>query len=484
MLEGLAEIVQLMRSGGWVEALQRIDAMLAVRPAAARLLIYRAQCLMALRRKADAVAAASAAESLAPADAFVRNAAGTVHSYGNDHARALASCDAALAQDAGNAQYLYNRAAVRRFLGELEGAEQDYDCAIAARPTDYEAYKNRSDLRTQSRDRNHIEQLQALLEARIADWRGEVQIGFALAKEYEDVGAYDQSFGVLSQAAAKQRQHMRYDVATDLATVQWIIDAFPKARPVEQAADDDPIFVLGLPRSGTTLVERILTSHSALTGAGELDCFALALVSAVRRKTGRDRLPRQDLVAHAAGADFMALGQDYLRLARREVEARGRFVDKMPLNYLYCGLIQRALPRAKIIHVTRHPMAACFAMYKALFRDAYPFSYDLSEIARYYTGYRRLMEHWSETMPGSIHTVSYEALVGDQLGQSRSILEFCGLEWQEACGRPHENRAASTTASAAQIRLPVYTSSLQQWRHYAVQLAGLRQELTAAGIAL
>jgi len=123
-------------------------------------------------------------------------------------------------------------------------------------------------------------------------------------------------------------------------------------------------------------------------------------------------------------------------------------------------------------------------MYKALFRDAYPFSYDLGEIARYYIGYRRLMDHWIATMPGTIHSVSYEALVADQLGESRKLLEFCGLEWQEACGRFHENPAASTTASAAQVRRPIYASSLAQWQRYEKQLAALKQELTGAGIEL
>jgi tetratricopeptide (TPR) repeat protein len=492
----IREIIQLMRRGAWAEALQRIDGVLAVHPTEGRHLVCRAQCLMSLRRKPDAAAAAAAAESLAPSDAFVRNAAGGVYSFCNDHARALGSYDAALALDAGNAEYLYNRAAVRRFLGDLEGAEQDYDRCIAARPADYEAYKNRSDLRTQTRERNHIAQLQALKSTAIADWRGEVQLGYALAKEYEDIGAYAESFAMLSEAARKQRQHLRYDVAMDVATVQWIIEAFPIEhgggqehalggfRGTAGKAEDQPIFVLGLPRSGSTLVERILTSHSALGAAAELDCFALALVAAVRRHTGRERLPRQELVVHAAGVDFAALGHDYMQRARRELDTRGRFVDKMPLNYLYCGLIKRALPGAKIIHVTRYPMAACFAMYKALFKDGYPFSYDLSEIARYYIGYRRLMDHWCAAMPGLIHSVSYEGLVADQLGESRRILEYCGLEWQEACGRPHENRAASTTASAAQVRRPVYASSLTQWQHYEAQLAGLKRELLGAGIAL
>jgi hypothetical protein len=154
----------------------------------------------------------------------------------------------------------------------------------------------------------------------------------------------------------------------------------------------------------------------------------------------------------------------------------------MPMNYLYCGLIRRALPQAKIVHLTRVPMAACYAMYKTLFKDGYPFSYDLGEIARYYIAYRRLMDHWQATLPGGIHTVSYEDLVADQLGETRRLLDFCGLEWQDACTEFHRNSSAATTASAVQVRRPMYDSSVAQWRHYAKQLAPLREQLRAAGI--
>jgi tetratricopeptide (TPR) repeat protein len=508
----LREAVRLMRNGEWAAALRHVDDALVLRPLEPRYLICRAQCLMALRRKTDALSAAAAAELHAPTDAFVRDAAGTLYSQANDHARALKSYDAALARDPGNAQYHYNRASVRRFVGDLQGAEQDYDRAIALRPTDYEAYKHRSDLRTQTAQRNHIAQLRELLTqsvaaapmlaapmlaAPIADrrgchWRGEVQLRYALAKEYEDLGEYAESFEMLQSAARKQRENMRYDLATDLATVQWIIDAYPggTAPPAvhcgenEPCGEDEPIFVLGLPRSGTTLVERILGSHSDLTAAGELNCFALAMVAALPREAGRQRLSRQEMVAQSASVDFAALGRDYLRRARLEADVSGRFVDKMPLNYLYCGLIRRALPNAKIVHVTRHPMAVCYAMYKALFKDAYPFSYDLSEIAQYYIAYRRLMAHWVASLPGEVYTLSYEALIADQPGETRKLLEFCGLEWQEACLRFHENPAVSATASAAQVRRPMYASSVAQWRHYEAQLAGLSAQLAAAGVAL
>jgi hypothetical protein len=156
----------------------------------------------------------------------------------------------------------------------------------------------------------------------------------------------------------------------------------------------------------------------------------------------------------------------------------------MPLNYLYCGLIRRALPEAKVVHLTRHPMAACYAMYKTLFKDGYPFSYDLDEIGRYYLGYRRLMAHWQAIMPGVVYELNYESLIADQPGETRKLLRFCGLEWEDACGQFHQNTAPSTTASAAQVRRPIYNSSIAQWKHYEQQLSGLRAQLEAAGIPI
>jgi hypothetical protein len=159
-----------------------------------------------------------------------------------------------------------------------------------------------------------------------------------------------------------------------------------------------------------------------------------------------------------------------------------RFTDKMPLNYLYCGLIQRSLPDARIVHVVRAPMASCYAIYKTLFRDGYPFSYDFAELARYYAAYRRLMHHWETTMPGHIHVVRYEDLVSDQIGASRGLLEFCGLDWEDACAEFHRNPSPTTTASASQVRRGIYNTSVSQWRNYAQQLAPLREHLTAAGV--
>ena len=468
------------------EALARVDRALAIEPRNAKLLLQRARCLLALGRRSEALDAAAAAQLHAAADPVLLDAAGGIFSAANDQARALAAYDAAVALAPANAHFLYNRAAVRRFLGKLAEAELDYDRVIALKPTDFEAYRNRSELRPQTAARNHIAELEGLLAGMLPDWRAEVQLRYALAKEYEDVGRYDESFEQLSRGASKRRQSMRYDVATDIATVDWIIEAFPRgpAGADPTAAADSPVFIVGLPRSGTTLVERILGSHSQMISAGELNHFALSLVDAVRAPVPGAALPRRDLVARSAFVNFPALGREYLSRAQATVGSERRFIDKMPLNYLYCGLIHRALPHARIVHLTRHPMAACYAMYKMLFEAGYPFSYDLDEIARYYIAYRRLMDHWYASMPGVICQLPYEDLVADQLGATRRLLDYCGLQWEEACARYEANQAAATTASAAQVRRPIYDTSLSQWRHYERQLAGLSRQLLAAGIEI
>lgn len=478
-----ASFIALCR-GQVADASQMIQRALAGSPGDPRYLLQRARVLAAERRLAESCESAGAAGKAAGGDPQLLDAIGSFYSSIGEYQRALDAYSSALTRDPSQPLYWFNRATVQRFLGRLSEAEQDYDRAIALRPNDYEAYTNRSELRKQTPDRNHIDVMERQLGTGITSWRGEVQLRHALAKEYEDVGRYSDSWRHLERGAKLRREHLQYDVRYDTDTVDWIIESFPSA-PAETSGgcrSREPIFVVGLPRSGTTLVERILGSHSRVFAAGELNHFAAALVSAALARNGGRPLPRPQLIAATRELDFAALGADYLDRTRPATSQRPHFTDKMPLNYLYCGLIRRALPNARIVHVTRHPMASCYAMFKTLFKDGYPFSYDLDDVARYFAGYRRLMDHWRNTMPGVIYDISYERLVRDQAGESRRLIAACGLEWEDGCLEFYRNPTVTTTASASQVRRPIYDSSLQQWRHYESQLAGLRSRLQAAGI--
>jgi tetratricopeptide (TPR) repeat protein len=480
------QLQRLIRARDWPAAAEACRRWIAQQPGHAAGWLTAGQIALAQDRLRDAAEAASEAERRAGDDAVLWDAIGTLLSRANQQRRALAAYERALALAPAESQFLFNRATVHRFLGKLEQAETDYDRVIELRPTDYQAWRNRSELRVQTPQRNHIAGLERLVAQPNLDWRASMELHYALAKEHEDLGQYPRAFECLQRGAGARRAHLRYDVANDVATVDWIIEAMPSA-PRPPAAPDagataTPIFILGLPRSGSTLVERILSSHSRVRSAGELKSLALAIVDAAQRRLGRPAATRRELITAATQLDFAALGRDYLERARAAGAEGACFIDKMPLNYLYCGWIHAALPGARIVHVSRGPMAACYAMYKTLFEDAYPFSYDLTDIGRYYLAYRRLMQHWQRVLPEGIVSLDYEALIADQLGATRRLLSACGLEWEPACADFQHNPAASTTASAAQVRRALYETSVSQWRHYQSQLSGLRALLLAGGI--
>jgi tetratricopeptide (TPR) repeat protein len=316
-------------------ALKMIQRALTHSPSDPRYLLQHARCLAAQRRLAESIASASAAERAAASDAQLLDAIGSFYNSIGEHQKASEAYSRALCLDPSQAVFWFNRATVRRFLGQIAAAEEDYDRVIALRPDDYEAYSNRSDLRKQTRERNHIEAMETILAPGIAQWRGEVQLRHALAKQYEDLEQYSQSWRHLERGARLRREHLKYDVRYDVDTVEWIIKAFPNApaEPIEGCPSREPIFIVGLPRSGTTLVERILGSHSDVFAAGELNHFAAALVSAALTKTGGRPLPRPELVAATRELDFAALGAEYLERTRPATSQRSHFTDKMPLNY-------------------------------------------------------------------------------------------------------------------------------------------------------
>jgi tetratricopeptide (TPR) repeat protein len=466
------------------EALRQIEAALVHSPNDGQLLAQKARCLLTLGRRDDALIVAAKARKAGDQTLAALEGVAAFYALARREPLAVEAYSRLLQLAPRDAGALFNRAALRRFTGDLDGAESDYDAALRINPHDHEAYFNRSDLRVQTLQHNHVAELQSLLGHGAGNWRGEVQLRYALAKEYEDLQQYAQSWQQVAAGAALRRRNLTYDVRRDIETVDWICQAFPGAKISAGDPSPAPIFIVGLPRSGTTLVERILSSHSAVLPGGELDDFTLSLMEEVRARNPGLALSRRELIDRSAQLDFRALGARYLRRTCELARERAHFTDKLPLNYLYCGLIHRALPGARIIHVRRHPLAVCHAMYKTLFRQGYPFSYDLGEIAQYYLAYDRLMQHWRNSLPGVMHELSYERLISDQEGVTRSLLEFCGLEFEAGCLAFERNPAPAFTASASQVRRPLYQSSLALWTHYADQLEPLRQKLAAAGVAL
>ncbi|MBS0579846.1 MAG: sulfotransferase [Proteobacteria bacterium] len=454
----------------------------------------RESALAALRR-GDLAAAAqalaqlesllAAAEGPAAARARAHAEIGDLAVLLEDYSGARRHYGAALALDPRQARFWFNRATVQRFLGDLAAAERDYDACLELDPADAQAWLNRSELRQQTAERNHLPQLEQALQAALGQWQREVPLRYALAKEYEDLGEWPRAWAQLSAGAALRRRHLEYDVRADLAALASIRDAFPDPPSAGVgAASPGPIFILGLPRTGSTLVERILGRHSQVQAAGELPHFGAAVVDAVQRRHAGRKLPRSQLIAESARLDFTALGADYLRRTRPRAGQRPFFTDKLPLNFLYCGLIARALPHARLVHVIRGPMATCYSIYKVLFDRGYPFSYDLNELADYYVGYRALMAHWERTLPGRLVTIRYETLLDQPQGTVERLLGELGLPWEPHCLAFEDNPAPVATASAAQVRRPLYRESRSLWRRYVRELAPLAARLEAAGIAI
>jgi Flp pilus assembly protein TadD len=473
----------MKRARNFPDALRAIDQAMEL-SYSDRYQLHKAKCLFEAGDIAGATGTARLLCDKSFPEAQLHNdLASLLHMLG-DHDHALQHYSRAVALDGGNAEYHFNKGAVQRYLGDAAGAEASFDAAINLNPHEFEAYNARAQLRTQTAERNHIVQLRELV-ARIDSPVGSTQLNYALAKELEDVGDFDGAFAALQRGADSKRRHMQYSVDTDLQIMAGIADVYGPALfdgRVHGADGGDAIFIIGMPRTGTTLIERILGSHSQVHSAGELNNFSLELLRLVKQTLNPPPASRLDFVTATARLDFRALGEAYLRSVRPLRDARPYFIDKLPFNFLYAGLIHLAMPRAKIINLQRHPMDTCYAVYKQLFKDAYPFSYNLDELGQYYIAYHELMRHWNAVMPGVIHTLRYEAVVSDVEGQARRLLEFCGLPWENQCLRFYQNPRPSTTASALQVRQPIFDTSVGKWRRYAQQLEPLRERLEEAGI--
>ena len=309
-------------------------------------------------------------------------------------------------------------------------------------------------------------------------------LNFALGKAYADIGDHEQAFGRLAGGAASKRRSLVYDEAAALRFFKRIESAFTGelVRRHQNLGDPStaPVFIVGMPRSGTTLIEQILATHPKVSAAGEINDFQ----EAVREleQTPGDALRFPEMVAATSGERLRLLGALYLRRLGAAGFAAQRITDKMPENFLFAGLIHLALPNARIIHIRRDPMDTCFSCFTKQFKDqTVPYSYDLGELGRRYRAYEALMAHWRAVLPReALLEVRYEDVVVDLEGQARQIVAHCGLEWDARCLEFYRTERCVETASMSQVRQPIYQSSVGRWRPYARFLGPLMRELGAS----
>ena len=512
----LIEAAIALGDGRLALAESTLRAYLHERPADAPAIRMLADVAMRLGRLGDAENLLARCLELAPEFAVARRSYATLLHRVNKHEAALAQLDHLLARDPRDPSARNMRAAVLARIGDFEGSIAHYaavlkdhpnqpkawmsyghalktvgqlDESIAAYRTAIdqapqlgEAWWSLANLKTYRFTSIDVVAMQAQLARDDLDSEDRFHLDFALGKAFEDSRAYATSFQHYANANALRRSQVDYqpDDLTVLAT--RAISVFTKDYFAERAewgsAAADPIFVIGLPRAGSTLIEQILSSHSRIEGTTELpDIIAMA-----RQLGGQKQYNQASLYPEAmtelTASQCEALGEAYLattRIQRRT--ARPLFIDKMPNNFQHIGLIATILPNAKIIDARRHPMGCCFAAFKQHFARGQNFSTSLEDLGRYYSDYMRLMNHFDQVLPGRIHRVFYERMVTDSEPEIRRLLDYCGVPFEQACLDFHETARAVRTPSSEQVRQPIYSSGVDQWQNYSQFLGPLKHAL-------
>jgi tetratricopeptide (TPR) repeat protein len=466
-------------------ALALVEERLATDPRDVQCLLQKAECLLALGRRTEALTSAHEGAVHAGNDAAALDAVGTFLVYAAAHSRALEIYDRAVEAAPKNAAIIGKRAEVHRFLGNFDFSARDHEAVLGISPMNPDALKGLAELRHQSADQNAVATMEAALAAAPAESEDITTLHYGLAKSYEDLGEYAASWRHLSAANKRQRARFQYDPAHERAVIGRIIAGFPHVEPVgADTTGEQPIFIVGLPRTGTTLVERILGNHSQIHSAGELSALSEAIsavVDALAPPLSEGWLGFASVLGELDGEP---IAREYLARSRSRRGDRPRFSDKQTANFFHCALILRAFPNARIVHLTRHPLAACHAIYKTRFYGTFPYGNDLADLGDFYLDYRRLMAHWHSVVPGRIMDLAYEDVVTALEPTVRRLLDFVDVPFEPACLEFHRNPTATMTASSVQVRKPIYDSSLHLWKNYAAELAPLRARLEAAGIKI
>jgi tetratricopeptide (TPR) repeat protein len=366
-------------------------------------------------------------------------------------------------------------------VGKLDDAISAYRKSIELSPSIGESYWSLANLKTFRFTDDDIANMREQFRPESGDPDDQGHLAFALGKAFEDRKDFDQSFEFYEQGNLIRGRRHRHDVKKNILDtarqIKTLDTEFFATRKGVGCATTDPIFVVGLPRSGSTLVEQILASHSQVQGTSELpDIIAISRkLGSKSRQNPAGEYP--EILAELMPQQFKELGESYIDTTRVQRKDIQYFIDKMPNNFRHVGLIHLILPNAKIIDARRHPMGACFSGFKQLFATGQTFTYDLTGIGYYYRDYIKLMDHWDKVLPGRVHRVQYEDMVNDTETQIRDLLDYCGLEFEEQCLRFYETKRAVRTPSSEQVRQPVYKHGLEQWRNYEAHLDPLKEAL-------
>jgi tetratricopeptide (TPR) repeat protein len=358
---------------------------------------------------------------------------------------------------------------VLKAVGRYDESVASYTACIRHSPESGETYWSLANLKTYRFDDATVAEMERHVAGGGLSASSEIHFLFALGKAHEDRGDYDRAWYYYRTGNTKQRALVSYDPVQTEAMNDRLVRVFSaeflRSRAGSGLADPAPIFIMGLPRSGSTLLEQVLASHSLVEGTSELPY--LGRVATWLNRNRADGINYPEAVRELAPANFAPLGRDYLDYARMHRRSGApRFIDKMPNNFASIGFLSLILPEAKIIDARRHPLDACLSCYRQLFAKGQAFTYDLTEIGEYWLQYQRMMDHWHEVLPGRVLTVQYEEVVADFEAQARRLLEFCGLPWEDACLRFYESDRPVRTPSSEQVRQPIYGHSVGHWLNY------------------
>lgn len=396
-----------------------------------------------------------------------------------DHAGAVRHYDEALEVEPDHSGAMCGKGNALRTVGDREGAIAAYRRSIEARPFHAEAYWSLANLKTFRFEEHEVKAMLEMLDDDRVEPVGQVQFNNALGLEFEARGEYGKAFEFFDHACMLRREQEFYDRVENEERTDLTIEAFSGdflgANEANGCPDSAPIFIVGLPRSGSTLLEQVLSSHSQVDGTHELADLGRVVRSRPVLVEPPARYPAS--IVNLDAREFLRMGIEYIERSRRHRGEAPFFTDKNPNNFVHVGLLQLLLPNAKIVNARRHPLDSCFGSYKQLFAAGQPFTYDLVELGEYYLQYQRLMDHWHEVLPGKVLDVHYEEVVADFESQVRRILDHCGLEFEESCLRFHETERAVKSASSEQVRRPIYSSSVNLWRRYEEHLEPLIETL-------